>query len=169
MSSSMIKHLSRASRLSRRPLTAALLLLSAGLWAQDLPALAASAIPSAPPAVDAEKKDAQGAVLTIATATQDEFGALSISVRHVDAGAFADAAGAQKSGLHADLDVSVEDRKDLFSQPSVTEGQTLMVGDYRLRVEQIDPKARGTVVLRVWAPPKPPAKAKSGWRRFFGL
>jgi hypothetical protein len=157
------------SRLSRRTLTAALLLLQAGLWAQDLPALAASAIPAAAAPVDGDKKAAQGALLTIQAATQDESGPLSIYVRHVDAGSYTDAAGAQKSGLHADLDISVEDRKDLFSQPSVSEGQTLMVSDHRIRVEQIDPKGRGVVVLRVWSPPKPPAKAKSGWRRFFGL
>lgn len=162
MSSSMIKHPSR-------PLTAALLLLSAALWAQDLPALAASAIPTAAAPVDGEKKAAQGSLLTIQTATQEEFGAVDVYVRHVDPGAYTDASGAQKAGLHADLDISVEDRKDQSSQPSVAEGETFMVAEYRIRVEQIDPKGRGTVVLRVWAPPKPPAKAKSGWRRFFGL
>ncbi len=166
----MIKRTDDATRLFRRSLPVALLLLQAGLWAQDLPALAAPAAPTAAPApADPDKKARDGFLMTIESSAQGNFGALGIGAGYIGAGPYIDEKGARQNGLHANLSIAVDDAPDQFSQPSVREGQTLVVADYRIRVEQIDPKGRGAVVLRLWAPPKPPAKAKSGWRHFFGL
>jgi hypothetical protein len=45
-----------------------------------------------------------------------------------------------------------------------------MIADYRIHVDKIisGPSATGTVVLRLWVPPKP-VKAAKTWRSFFGL
>jgi len=150
-------------------LAAALLLLQAGLWAQELPALAAPAAPVTPAAAPADKAETAGTLLTIPAETQGTFGKLDIGVGYVGGGPYLDEKGARRSGPHASLSIAVDGAPDQFSQPDVREGQTLFVADHRIRVEKVETEGKGVVVLRLWAPPKPPVKATKGWRRFFGL
>lgn len=155
----------------RRPLTAALLLLQAGLWAQDLPALAAPAAGLAPAAATVEKDPAEGLKLSIRSNAQGNFGKLGIGVGFVGTGNYLDEKGARRYGPYASLSIAVAGAPDQSVQPDVREGQTLIVADYRIAIDKLVPASsgEGTVLLRVWAPPTPPAKASKGWRRFFGL
>lgn len=152
-------------------LAATFFIFPAGPWAQDLPALAAPAAPVAQPAPAPDKSAEEGVAASVNTATQGNFGKLSIGVGYVGSGPYLDEKGAKRSGLHTSLEITVEGEPDKFSQPDVHEGQTLLVDDNRIRIEKLIDRGsgRGTVVLRLWAPPKVPAKASKGWRRFFGL
>jgi hypothetical protein len=159
-----------SSRHLNRTFAAALLLLAAGSWAQNLPALAASAVPTTAPA-PADKSATEGFPLSIASTTQGNLGKLGIGAGYVGGGPYIDEKGARVNGLHAGLSISIDGAPGLSSQPDVHEGETLMAGEYRIRVDKIvpGPSAQGTVVLRVWIQPKPkPVKAK-GWLGLFGL
>jgi hypothetical protein len=151
-------------------LTAGLFLLQAGSSAQNLPALAAPAIP-APAPLPVEKNAAEGESLSIASNTQGNFGTLGIGAGYVGGGTYLDENEARRNGLHASLSISVDGKPDAFVQPDVHEGQTLMIAEYRILVEKIVPRtaAKGTVVLRLWAPPKLPPKVKKGWLGILGL
>jgi hypothetical protein len=150
-------------------LAAALCIVPVGPWAQDLPALAAPAAPVAQPAAP-EKNAAEGVSASVKTASQGNFGKLSIGVGYVGSGAYLDEKGAKRSGLHASLEIAVEDEPDKFSQPDVHEGQVLLVADYRVLIDKLvdGGSGRGTVILRLWPPAKVPPKAKKGWLHFFG-
>ncbi len=156
---------------SRRSLTAGLLLFQAASWAQDPPALAASAIPSSTPVASAPADADPGAGLPayIRSTTQGNFGDLSIGVGYVGGGPYLDEKGARRNGLHASLSISIDATPPIFQQPDVHEGQTLLVGSYRIRVDKIinGESGKGAVVLHFWSPPKPaPPK---GWRGLLGL
>ncbi len=85
--------------------------------------------------------------------TQGNFGKLGIGVGDVDDGAYLDQKGVRREGLHASLSIAIEGEPSLFQQPDVHEGQTLMVGEYRILIERIIPDGnRGTVVVRIWGP-----------------
>lgn len=149
---------------------AALFLLQAGSRAQNLPALAASAIPTPAPA-PVDKSATEGFPLSVASTTQGNLGKLGIGAGYMGGGPYLDENGKRVNGLHASLSISVDGAPDLFTQPDVHEGETLMVGGYRIRVDKIVAGAgsQGTVVLRVWAPAKPkPVKTKR-WLGLFGL
>jgi len=168
----MTEQLSAAPRLVRPSLTAVLLLVSAGARAQNLPTLAAPAAPVAAPAPAPapDGKDANdGFLATIMSTTQGNFGKLGIGVGYIGGGPYLDEKGARRDGLHAGLSISVQGQPKLFQQPDVREGQTLVVADYRIVVVKLlaAPGSKGTVVLRLWAPPKP--KADAGWLGRFGL
>jgi hypothetical protein len=151
-------------------LTAALFLLQAGSSAQNLPALAASAITSAaPPPVD--KSGTEPMNLSIVSNTQGNFGKLGIGAGYMGGGSYLDEKDARQNGLHASLSISVDGMPDAFTQPDVHEGQTLLIADYRIHVDKIIPASAstGTVVLRVWPPPKQLVKVRKSWLSIFGL
>jgi hypothetical protein len=152
----------------KRFLTAGLLLLQAAAWAQNLPALPASAIPTLH--AGAARTQGKGLPLSIQSGTQGIVGKLGIGVGYIGGGVYDNEKGKRVSGLHASLSISVDGAPSLFSQPDVREGQDLMIANYRIRVDRILPANGGTgvVVLRVWAPPKP-AKVKTSWLNFLGL
>jgi hypothetical protein len=129
-------------------------MLQTGSWAQNLPA---------------GKSAAEGFPMSIASGTQGNIGKLGIGADYMGGGPYIDEKGARRNGLHASLSIAVDDAPKLFSQPDVHEGQALMIAGYRILVEKIvsGPSATGTVLLRVWLPPKP-VKTRT-WRRFFGL
>ena len=78
-------------------------------------------------------------------------------------GSYLDEKGFKGEGLHAGLAITVDDEPKLFQQPDVREGQTLEVAGYRILVLEIDPGARGTITLRLWAPPKPAKHWPFSW------
>ena len=161
----------RSSPSARRSLTAGLLLFQAASWAQDPPALAASAIPSSAPAASAPADADPGGGLPayIRSTTQGNFGDLHIGVGYVGGGPYLDEKGVRRNGLHASLSIAVDSKPAVFQQPDVHEGQTLLVGDYRIRVDKIidGESGKGAVVLHFWSPPKP--ASPKGWRSLLGL
>ena len=133
----------RATRFLKWPLAAALLFIQAGSWA------------GAP----------DGFVLSILSTTQGNFGRLGIGAGYMGGGPYLDEKDVRRVGLHASLAITVQGEPSQFQQPDVREGQTLAVAGYRIFVEKISPGAKGTVVLRLWAPAKPdmPAKPAKRW------
>ncbi|HXT00822.1 MAG TPA: hypothetical protein VN915_09130 [Elusimicrobiota bacterium] len=151
-------------------LTAGLFLLQAGSSAQNLPALAASAITSASPA-PVDKSGSEAMSLSIPSDTQGNFGKLGIGAGYMGGGPYIDEKDTRQNGLHASLSITVDGMPDAFTQPDVHEGQTLLIADYRIHVEKIVPASAstGTIVLRVWPPPKQLVKVRKSWLSIFGL
>lgn len=112
----------------------------AGLLAL-IPALAA------PPA----KSDA-GFEWSVEQGTQFNFGELGIGVGSVLKGPYIDENKQQQYGLYASLEISVEGQPSAFQQADVHDGQILLVGGYRILVEQVLPHGNGVVILRIWGP-----------------
>jgi hypothetical protein len=139
------------------PLAAALLFLQA--------ALCAAAPEGSPAAANADA----GALLSVMESAQLNFGKLDIGAAEVGSGPYLDEKGARRQGLHANLSIAVQGQPSQFSQPSVHEGEILEVAGYRISVEKINPGQRGTVVMRLWGPPKP-SRVNKGWlQNMFGL
>lgn len=116
----------------------------------------ASAAPSAPPVA----KASEGTVLSVMASTQLHFGKLGIGALSTDHGTYLDEKRVRKEGNYAQLEFTVQGELDKFRQEKVHEGQTLEVAGYRIKVEAIAPGARGSAVLRLWAPPEPVKPAK---------
>jgi hypothetical protein len=112
-----------------------------------------AALAANPPAAALAKAD-PGFEWSIEEGTQFNFGELSIGAGYMGGGAYLDDKDVKRSGLHASIDITVEGKPELFQQPDVHEGQTLEVGGYKILIEKIIPGQRGTIVLRVWGPPK---------------
>lgn len=113
------------------------------------------ALAAAPAAAATAAVPAGGTPLSVALATQGNFGKLSIGLRAVENGPYLDAKEVRREGLHAGLSITVAGDSSAFQQPSVIEGQVLEIAGYRLRVEKINPGAKGSVVFLVWDAPKP--------------
>lgn len=106
-----------------------------------------------PPAAAATKPDA-GFEWSIEEGTQFNFGKLSIGAGYMGGGTYLDEKGLRRDGLHADIDITIEGDPSKFQQPDVHEGQILEVAGYRILIEKIIPGEKGTIVFRVWGPPK---------------
>jgi hypothetical protein len=104
--------------------------------------------------------------MSVMETTQLNFGKLGIGAGYMGGGPYLDENGVRREGLHASLEIAVEGDPSKFSQPEVREGQTIMVAGYRILVEKIVPAQRGTVILRLWGPPKPAKHWPFSW---FGL
>ncbi len=128
---------------------------SAGPLAALLLALAAAA--SAAPSAG---KAAEGTVLSVMASTQLHFGKLAIGALSTEFGSFLDEKRVRREGLYAHLEIAVKGDESQFQQVKAREGQTLEVAGYRIFVEKIAPGARGSAVLRLWAPPEPVKPAK---------
>lgn len=94
----------------------------------------------------------KGLELSIMESTQGNIGALGIGVGYVGGGPYLDENGVPQNGLHASLEISVQDKPSAFQQPDVHEGQTLEAAGYRILIDKIIPEGRGTVAVRVWGP-----------------
>ncbi len=168
----MKNHRRSAALLALRFLATTLFVFQVSSWAHDPPALAASAIPTSTPAASAPADADPGAGLPayIRSTTQGNFADLHIGVGYVGGGPYLDEKGVRRNGLHASLSISIDATPPVFQQPDVREGQTLLVGSYRIHVDKIinGDSGKGAVVLHLWSPPKPAASAK-GWRSLLGL
>ncbi|HTW36520.1 MAG TPA: hypothetical protein VMD53_18015 [Rhizomicrobium sp.] len=95
-----------------------------------------------------------GFELSIVESTQGNIGAIGIGVGYVGGGPYLDENGVRRNGLHAGLAISVHHDPSAFQQPDVHEGQTLEAAGYRILIEKIIPEGRGSVIVRVWGPPR---------------
>lgn len=86
--------------------------------------------------------------------TQLNFGKLGIGVGSVLRGPYLDEKKIHRQGLYATLEIGVEGEPSQFRQADVHEGQTLEVAGYRILVEKIIATGKGTVILKMWAPPQ---------------
>lgn len=98
-------------------------------------------------------KPGRGFEISLEESTQGNFGVLGVGVGYLGGGAYLDEKGVRRSGLHANLSITIEGKPSQFRQPQAREGQTLKVDGYRILVEKILPEnPRGIVILRVWSP-----------------
>ena len=113
----------------------------AGAWAGD------------PPAAASTKAD-PGFEWSIEEGTQFNFGKLHIGAGYMGGGPYMDEKNVRRNGLHAGIQIAIDDDPSKFRQPDVHEGQILEVAGYKILIETIIPGERGTIVFRVWGPPK---------------
>lgn len=106
----------------------------------------------------------EGFVMSVMESTQLNLGEISIGAGGIYVGPYLDEKGVRRVGLRADLSISVAGAPSQFQQLKVREGQTLQAAGYRIFVEKLNPGARGSVVLRLWAAPKPPKASKPAKR-----
>jgi len=132
-----------------------------------LQAAAHAAAPAGAPAAGGSAES--GLVLSVMSTAQLNFDKLGIGAGYMGGGPYLDEKGARRDGLHASLSIAVQGEPKLFSQPDVREGQALEVAGYRILVEKINPGPRGTVVLRLWSPPKAPPARKNWLLSLLGL
>lgn len=127
----------------RRSLCGILLGISyiAGAWAGN------------PPAAPSTKAD-PGFEWSIKEGTQFNLGKLHIGAGNMIKGPYIDEKNVRRYGLYANIQIVVDDDPPVFQQPDVHEGQTLVVAGYKILIEAIIPGERGTLVFRVWDPPK---------------
>ena len=151
----MTMHGGCAAPLLRRSLATVIVCLSVGAWA------AAPEKSSAATPVSA----ADGFATSIMSGTQLNIGKLSIGAGYMGGGPYFDEKNVRREGLHASLDITIEDDPSKFQQPDVHEGQIVEVAGYRILVEKIIPGNRGNLVLRLWVPPKPADPHKNWFLR----
>lgn len=90
--------------------------------------------------------------LPIMQSTQGNFGPLGIGVGYVGGGPYLDENEVRRNGLHASLEISVQDKPSAFQQPDVHEGQTLAAAGYQILIDKIISEGRGSVIVRVRGP-----------------
>ena len=154
------------------PAILAALLLALATAASAAPApepapLPASAVPGAPPAAPAAK-ESDGAVRSVMASTHITFGKLGIGALATDIGPYLDENEVRKDGLHARLSISIAKDPAAHQEVSLVVGQTIMTAGYRIKVEAISPGDRGSVSLRLWAPPQAPKLSKKWPLNLFG-
>ena len=116
-------------------------------------AIAAPALAGNPPVAASTKTD-PGFEWSIEGGTQFNFGKLSIGAGYMGGGPYLDEKDVRRNGLHAGIDITIEGDPSKFQQPDVREGQILEVAGYKILIEKIIPGQKGTIILRVWGPPK---------------
>lgn len=123
-----------------------------GIWICLLLTAASPVLAGNPPAAAAKADPGFG--WSIEEGTQFNFGELHIGAGYMGGGAYLDEKNTRQNGLHASLQIAVDEEPSLSQQPDVHEGQILEVGGYKILIEKIIPGERGVIVLRVWGPPK---------------
>lgn len=126
-------------------------------------ATASSAAPAPTPTASAAGKESDGVVRSVMTSTHISFGKLGIGGLAAEVGAYLDEKEVRREGLHARLAISVAKDPAAYQQVAVVVGQTITVAGYRIKVEAITPGDRGSVSLRLWAPPPEAPKPAKRW------
>ncbi|MDE2490292.1 MAG: hypothetical protein KGM24_05555 [Elusimicrobia bacterium] len=129
----------------RAPVLARALLLGAALILSCLEARAAP--PAAP---------GGGFSISIEQGTQMDFGGLSIGLIDASRGYYLDGGGRRRYGLRASLALTLLGQPKSYRQVDAVKGQVILIGGYRVLVQDILPKGDGSVVVAVRGPaPKP--------------
>lgn len=92
----------------------------------------------------------------------------SLGAGDMGAGPFLDEKGVRQDGLHADLSIAVNGKPSKHEEVDVREGQTVEFAGYRVLLEKVLLAGKGTIVFKVWSPPKPAKPARRWPFSWFG-